>query len=72
MCNCGQKRSSLKSNIDPAYRNTIKVRLIVNRPLVLNGNITGRTYIFKSKGDINWIDKKDFDVIKDYKSLVVV
>jgi hypothetical protein len=33
--------------------------LIVNTPMVINGDITGRMYIFRKKDDINWVDKRD-------------
>ncbi|HQY19390.1 MAG TPA: hypothetical protein PLX80_00940 [Ignavibacteria bacterium] len=46
----------------------VKIKLKGKDPLVINGSITGRTYIFKSTGDINWVDRRDagdFEFIKD-------
>ena len=72
MCNCTQKRSSLKHITDSPYRNMLKVRLKENKPVVINGSITGRAYIFKSKGDINWVDRRDITEFKSYKNLVII
>lgn len=70
MCNCGQKRMSLKTNENSAYKNSVKVRLTANKPVVINGNVTGRTYIFGRKGDINNVDKRDLDQFASYKYLM--
>ncbi len=48
----------------------LKVKLNSPEPVVINGSITGRTYIFRSKGDINWVDKRDIDDFGKYKDLV--
>lgn len=72
MCNCNKKRMSLQNKADNAYKNMVKVRLKENKPMLINGNITGQTYIFKNKGDVNWVDKRDLDELKRYKDLVLV
>lgn len=59
MCNCGQKRLSFKTKEDPAYRNTVRVKLAGGKPCVVYGGITGRTYIFRNTGDINHVDRRD-------------
>jgi len=69
MCNCGQKRMSLKTNENAAYINTVKIKLTANKPVVIHGDITGRTYIFKAKSDINFVDRKDLEGIGRYKYL---
>ena len=69
MCNCGQKRMTLKKNPEAVYKNSLKVILTDSKSVVINGNITGRTYIFKDKGDINYMDKRDFIEIKNIKNL---
>ncbi|HQY52492.1 MAG TPA: hypothetical protein PK294_11215 [Ignavibacteria bacterium] len=59
---------SLSVNTDPHFINMVKIKLKGKDPLVINGSITGRTYIFKSTGDINWVDRRDagdFEFIKD-------
>lgn len=61
---------SLKTNEDSFYKNTVKVRLTANKPVVINGDITGRTYIFKSRGDINLVDRRDLGGFEKYKYLV--
>lgn len=72
MCNCGQKRMSLKNNPEAVYKNSVKVILTDSKSVVINGSITGRTYIFKDKGDINYIDKRDFIEIKNIKNLSMI
>lgn len=75
MCNCNKKRMSLSINTDPYYKNLknmVKIKLKGKDPLVINGSITGRTYIFKSKGDINWVDKRDAGDFEFYKDVIII
>jgi len=68
MCNCNKKRAAYVSGNDQSRKGMVKVVLIKNKPLVLNGNVTGRMYIFRNLNDINWVDKRDamdMEVIKD-------
>lgn len=59
MCNCNQKRAIYTHESRPLQRGNVKVQLIGETPMVVNGEITGRMYVFKSKNDINWVDKRD-------------
>ena len=63
---------SLKNNPEAVYKNSVKVILTDSKSVVINGSITGRTYIFKDKGDINYIDKRDFIEIKNIKNLSMI
>jgi hypothetical protein len=59
MCNCNQKRAIYSSEIAQLQKGMIKVQLIQNNPIFLNGNITGRIYVFREINDINWVDRRD-------------
>jgi hypothetical protein len=37
----------------------VKVKRTDNSPLVINGDITGRAYVFRALNEINWVDKRD-------------
>lgn len=50
----------------------VKVKLTENKPLVLNGDITGRTYIFRNLNDIHWVDKRDVMSMKNISGLQIV
>ena len=71
MCNCNQKRALYSSKEDPAQKGMVKVKLVENNPLVVNGNITGRMYVFRNINDINWVDKRDATAIKKINGLQV-
>ncbi|MCX6316753.1 MAG: hypothetical protein NTW29_05655 [Bacteroidetes bacterium] len=49
----------------------IPVRLLTETPLSLNGNITGRMYIFRNNGDTIWVDKRDAPYMKELPALEV-
>jgi len=49
----------------------VKVKLIENSALVLNGDVTGRMYIFRNINDINWVDKRDAISMKGTKGLQI-
>lgn len=59
MCNCNSKRTSYLTHPAPNKRGMVKIILIENPPRVLNGEITGRTYIFSKLQEILWVDKRD-------------
>lgn len=71
MCNCNQKRMSMKQTSDIHYKNMIKVTLKGSESLVVNGSITGRTYIFKNKGDLNLVDKRDLNDFKKHTGFII-
>jgi hypothetical protein len=59
MCNCNQQRSMYFETNNQNPKGMVRVKLIKNESVVLNGDITGRTYIFRAINDINWVDKRD-------------
>ena len=59
MCNCNQSRISYSSGNERLSRGTVMVKRTTNTPIVIRGDITGRRYVFKKNGDINWIDSRD-------------
>lgn len=55
-----------------ASQGMVKVKLIKDNPIVLNGDITGRTYIFRVINDINWVDKRDAMNLKEEYGLLLI
>ncbi|MCD4734633.1 MAG: hypothetical protein K8R53_01195 [Bacteroidales bacterium] len=49
----------------------VKVLLKENKPMVINGDITGRMYVFRKINDINWVDKRDIVGIRETTSLQI-
>lgn len=72
MCNCNQKRSMYFDSTNKAPQGMVKVKLIKDNPIVLNGDITGRTYIFRALNDINWVDKRDALSLKEEHGLLLI
>jgi hypothetical protein len=54
-----------------ATKGMVKVMLIKNTPMVLNGNITGRMYVFRNLNDTHWVDKRDAMSMKEVNELQV-
>jgi hypothetical protein len=71
MCNCNQKRTQYTSENNEIQKETVKVMLIGNTPMVINGDITGRMYVFRNKNDINWVDKRDVITMKGIDGLQI-
>lgn len=71
MCNCNQKRASYSFENDQSQKGMVKVILIDDRPQVVNGNVTGRRYVFRKYNDVNWVDKRDAISMKEIKGLQV-
>ena len=71
MCNCNQKRTTYSSQNNESQKGMVKVKLIENSALVLNGDVTGRMYIFRNINDINWVDKRDAISMKGTKGLQI-
>lgn len=71
MCNCNQKRETFKSTSDSrtGTRNLIKVKLISDTPMALNGQVTGRNYLFRNQYDEHWVDKRDAMYMKEISGL---
>jgi hypothetical protein len=70
MCNCNQKRTAYSTQNDMS-KGLVKVMLIQNGSLVLNGDITGRTYVFRTTNDVNWVDSRDVISMKKQKGLQI-
>lgn len=58
MCNCNQKRASY-SQETTSQRGKTKVRLVGENPISLNGNSTGRLYVFSPENPLLWVDTRD-------------
>jgi hypothetical protein len=71
MCNCNQQRTMYSSQHDQIH-GTVKVMLINNSPIVLNGDVTGRMYVFRNLNDINWVDKRDVMSMKGIEGLQIL
>jgi len=72
MCNCNQQRMMYSSGNSHSQNGMVKVQLIQNNPHVLNGNITGRTYVFRKINDINWMDRRDVMSMKETTGLQIL
>lgn len=72
MCNCNQKRVAYSSEKNQIQKNAVKVKLTTEKPMVLNGDITGRMYVFERKNDINWIDNRDVLGFKNIKQIQIL
>lgn len=71
MCNCNQQRSMYSQANNSTLKGMVKVKLTENKPLVLNGDITGRTYIFRNINDINMVDKRDVMSMREINGLQI-
>ena len=72
MCNCNQQRSMYSAASDQIQRGMVKVKLVQNESIVLIGDITGRTYIFREINDINWVDKRDAMSLTESQGLQLI
>lgn len=77
MCNCNQKRTALNANMrakasQDAHHGMNQVKLIQQNPLEINGEITGRKYVFQNMNDINWVDKRDLVAMQQMKELQIL
>ena len=75
MCNCNQKRMQYATSV--GNKNTpqlgmAKVRLIRSKPLLLFGDVTGREYQFKQRGDIQWVDKTDMPYMRGLPGIEIL
>lgn len=73
MCNCcNQKRAAYSSENSNSKKGMVKVILKENSPLIVNGNVTGRMYIFNKINDVNWIDNRDILSLTENNKLHIV
>ena len=59
MCNCNQKRAMYTSTGNSSQRSMVRAVLIRKKPMVLNGDVTGRMYVFRNFNDTAWVDRRD-------------
>ncbi len=71
MCNCNQKRAIYSSESNQSQKGMVKVILKENTPTVLNGDITGRIYVFRKINDLNWVDKRDVMSMNEINGLQI-
>lgn len=71
MCNCNQKRMMISTGNNQPPKGMEKVKLIENTPMVLNGDVTGRMYVFRELNDFNWVDKRDLMTMKEIPGLQI-
>ena len=69
MCNCNQKRAIYSSENNKSPKGMVRVILKENTPMVLNGDITGRMYVFRKVNDVNWVDRRDLMSIKEINGM---
>lgn len=76
MCNCNKRTVYISDNSNHSFlRNRArqtKVKLIAEEPLVVNGDYTGRMYVFRWINDIILVDKRDAENMRQIKELQVL
>jgi len=72
MCNCNQKRTMYSSDNERSQQGSVKMKLIQKNPIVLNGDITGRTYKFEKINDFIWVDKRDVKSMDKITGLQII
>jgi len=50
----------------------VKVILLDSTPIAINGDITGRMYVFRKVNDSNWVDARDVLSMKENKGLQII
>lgn len=71
MCNCNNKRTAYASANNQPPTGMVKVTLLAEKAVVLNGNITGRMYVFRHINDTNWVDRRDVMSMEPVEGLQV-
>lgn len=71
MCNCNQQRTIYATASIPLPKGMVKVKLVKGSAVVVNGDITGRMYVFRNINDTNWVDKRDMAGLKEWEGLQV-
>ena len=72
MCICNQKRAMYSPGSSQPQKGMVKVQLLDNNPVVINGDITGRMYVFRHINDFNWVDKRDAISLQEISGLQVI
>lgn len=73
MCNCNQQRAAYTAqHQSQPQKGMVKVKLTGNKPVVINGNFTGRTYTFRKTNDMNLVDNRDMISMKEMEGLQVM
>lgn len=71
MCNCNQQRAMYKTTDNRRQSGSVKVMLVKNKAVTINGDVTGRLYLFRNKNDTLWIDAGDAAYMRGNKDLQV-
>ncbi|HNO70685.1 MAG TPA: hypothetical protein PKO16_02815 [Bacteroidia bacterium] len=72
MCNCNNKRTDYSLRKEENGKGMVKVKLTDSKTQVVNGDVTGRTYIFNQKDSIQWVDMRDAAGLKGIKNLKIL
>jgi len=73
MCNCNQQRVAYTAqHHTQPQKGVVKVKLTGNKPIVISGNFTGRTYAFRKTNDMNLVDSRDVISMKEMDGLQVM
>lgn len=74
MCNCNQKRMQFSSNGNKSnpQQGMGQVRLTSHRSLTLQGDVTERSYHFKTKGEIQWVDRTDLHYMRGVPGIEIL
>ncbi len=73
MCNCNQQRAAYTTQYhSQPQKGVVKVKLTGNKPIVISGNFTGRTYAFRKTNDMNLVDSRDMISMKEMDGLLVM
>ena len=71
MCNCNQQRTAYSGGNASGMTGSVQVKLVAPQPLTLSGMYTGRMYVFRNVGDVNWVDKRDLPDMEHRQELVI-
>lgn len=71
MCNCNQQRTAYSGGNTSGMTGSVQVKLVAQQPLTLSGMYTGRMYVFRNVGDVNWVDKRDLPDMEHRPELVI-
>ena len=72
MCNCNQQRTIYMLENNQSQKGVVKVILTSDTYMELNGDITGRPYVFRNIDDFNWVDKRDIMSMTDIVGLQIL
>jgi len=71
MCNCNENRRVITHATQRNNRGKVKVTYLLKAPLKYAGDYTGRTYVFKTKNSVQWVDERDAKYFQDNPSFEI-